>query len=109
MGKIRIAIVGVGNCASSLIQGMEYYRSQEEDQADGLMRTELGGYSTGDIEVAAAFDVDRRKVGRPVEEAIFAPPNCTARFCDVLGESNVRVRMKAVKITCYSGAVPFQH
>lgn len=80
MGKIRIAIVGVGNCASSLVQGIEHYRQTEQNgNADGLglMHLQLGPYRPSDIEVVAAFDVDQRKVGKPLNEAIFAPPNCT--------------------------------
>jgi len=77
MEKIRIAIVGVGNCASSLVQGIEYYRTHEGAEKVGLMHYDLGGYQPGDIEVVAAFDVDRRKVGKPLAKAIFAFPNCT--------------------------------
>ena len=80
MDKIRIAIVGVGNCASSLLQGIEYYRqAHDRGSADslGLMHYQVGPYTPADIEVVAAFDVDRRKIGKPVHQAIFAPPNCT--------------------------------
>ena len=77
MGKIKIAIVGVGNCVSSLIQGIHYYRDKAPEDAIGLMHFEMNGYRPGDIEVVAAFDVDKRKVGRDVNEAIFAKPNCT--------------------------------
>jgi len=77
MEKIRIAIVGVGNCASSLIQGIEYYRKHEGAEKVGLMHYNLQGYQPGDIEVVAAFDIDKRKVGQPLAKAIFAPPNCT--------------------------------
>ncbi|MEX0730366.1 MAG: inositol-3-phosphate synthase [Aquisalimonadaceae bacterium] len=80
MNRIRIAIAGVGNCASALVQGIAGYRNQQAAGAIGLMHWEIGGYRPGDIEVAAAFDVDARKVGRDVAEAIFAPPNCTLRF-----------------------------
>ena len=80
--KIRIAIVGVGNCASSLIQGLEYYRDKQSDDAIGLMHWEVGGYRPFDIEVVAAFDIDVRKVGKDVNEAIFEAPNCTiVAFC----------------------------
>lgn len=83
--KIRIAVVGVGNCFSSLYQGLEYYKDHDED-ADGMpipgiMFSRIGGYHPADIQVVAAFDVDRRKVGRPVGEAIFAAPNCARVFC----------------------------
>ena len=80
MGNIKIAIVGVGNCASSLIQGIHYYREKSPQNAIGLMHWEIGGYKPGDIEVVAAFDTDKRKVGIDVHEAIFSAPNCTAVF-----------------------------
>jgi myo-inositol-1-phosphate synthase len=84
VSKVRIAIVGVGNCASSLIQGLEYYRDADPaDDVPGLMHVELGGYHVGDVEVVAAFDVDAKKVGRDVAEAIVAEPNNTIRFADV--------------------------
>ncbi len=94
MAKIRIAIVGVGNCASSLVQGVAYYR-RANDNSVGLMHWDLGGYDPTDIEVAAAFDIDERKVGADVAEAIFAKPNCTAVFAEV-PRSGVTVRMGAV-------------
>jgi len=93
MGKIRIAIMGVGNCASSLVQGIEYYKGREAGSAVGLMHWDLGGYRPSDIEVVAAFDVDRRKVGRDVAEAIFAQPNCTAAFCPEVPKAGVQVKM----------------
>lgn len=82
MDKIKIAIVGVGNCASSLIQGIYYYRNKDARDSIGLMHWDIGGYRPGDIEVVAAFDVDKRKVGKDVSEAIFAPP--TARRYSVM-------------------------
>ena len=93
MGKIKIAIVGVGNCVSSLIQGIHYYRDKNPQDAIGLMHFEMNGYKPGDIEVVAAFDVDKRKVGQDVHEAIFAKPNCTTVFCPDLPPSGVLVRM----------------
>jgi len=93
MKKIKIAIAGVGNCASSLIQGIHYYRDKRKDDAIGLMHWNLGGYLPGDIEVVAAFDVDKRKVGIDVNQAIFSRPNCTTIFCDELSESNIKVSM----------------
>lgn len=96
MSKIKIAIVGVGNCASSLVQGIYYYRQKHESDAIGLMHWNLGGYLPGDIEVVAAFDVDQRKVGVDVNQAIFAKPNCTAVFCGDLPDSGVRVEMGRV-------------
>ena len=93
MGMIKVAIAGIGNCASSLIQGITYYRDKGPADATGLMHWDLGGYRPGDIEVVAAFDIDRRKVGKKVNEAIFALPNCTKRFCPDLPQSDVTVSM----------------
>jgi myo-inositol-1-phosphate synthase len=82
--KIRLAIVGVGNCASSLVQGLQYYKDASPDErVPGLMHVRLGDYHVRDIEVAAAFDVDAKKVGRDVSEAVVAEPNNTIRFADV--------------------------
>jgi myo-inositol-1-phosphate synthase len=89
---IKVAIAGVGNCASSLVQGVEYYRNRQGDALDGVMRQSIGGYSCGDVEFVAAFDIDRRKVGHPLEEAIFAKPNCTRIFQSALPVSNVIVQ-----------------
>jgi myo-inositol-1-phosphate synthase len=84
MAKVRVAIVGVGNCASSLVQGVHYYRdAQPGDDVPGLMHVELGGYHVGDLEFVAAFDVDAKKVGCDLSEAIFASENNTIRFADV--------------------------
>jgi myo-inositol-1-phosphate synthase len=93
MEKIRVAIVGVGNCASSLIQGIEYYRRNEGSEKLGLMHYDLGGYQPGDIEVVAALDVDKRKVGRPLCEAIFALPNCTQVISPEVSNSKTTVQM----------------
>ena len=93
--KIRVAIVGVGNCASSLVQGISFYR-QANDKSLGLMHWDLGGYEPTDIEFVLAYDVDERKVGKDLSDAIFAPPNCTAVFCDDVERSNVTVQMGAV-------------
>jgi myo-inositol-1-phosphate synthase len=83
-GKVRVAIVGVGNCASSLVQGRYYYESAKPgDFVPGLMHVDLGGYHVRDIEFVAAFDVDREKVGKDLSEAIFAGPNNTFKFQDV--------------------------
>ncbi|TMB50926.1 MAG: inositol-3-phosphate synthase, partial [Deltaproteobacteria bacterium] len=82
--KIRVAIVGVGNCASSLVQGVEFYRAAAEDGVvPGLMNVNLGGYPIHAIEFSAAFDVVEGKVGLDLAEAIFAPPNNTIKFADV--------------------------
>ncbi len=93
MEKIRVAIIGVGNCASSLIQGIEYYRHRDSKGAIGLMHWEIGGYAPYDIEVVAAFDIDKRKVGLDVSEAIFSPPNCTAIFCRDVPYADTKVMM----------------
>ncbi|MFB3925759.1 MAG: inositol-3-phosphate synthase [Syntrophales bacterium] len=93
MGKIRIAIAGVGNCASSLLQGIEYYRSRTEEESSGLMHWDIGGYKPYDIEVVAAFDIDRRKVGKDISEAIFQPPNCTTVFQRDIPRTGVKVLM----------------
>jgi myo-inositol-1-phosphate synthase len=79
--KIRVAIVGIGNCCSALYQGLEYYKDHEEENIPGVMYSRIGNYHPADIQVVAAFDVDRRKVGRPIGEAIFAAPNCARVFC----------------------------
>lgn len=82
--KIRVGIVGIGNCASSLIQGLSYYRGAKSNEpVPGLMHVDLGGYHVADIEVSSAFDVSAHKVGRDVAEAIWAPPNNTERFAAV--------------------------
>ena len=84
MSTVRLAIVGVGNCASSLVQGLTYYAdASPDDRVPGLMHVDLGGYHVSDVEVVAAFDVDAKKVGRDVAEAIFCEPNNTIRFSDV--------------------------
>lgn len=93
MGKIRIAVAGVGNCASSLIQGIHYYRKKSAAAAIGLMHWEIGGYTPADIEVALAFDIDKRKVGKDVNEAIFALPNNTTEFCPDIPPAGVTVQM----------------
>ena len=85
MSKIRVAIVGLGNCASSLIQGVHYYRdAKDDDFVPGLMHVNVGNYHVSDIEIVAAFDVDNNKVGRDVAEAIWVEPNNTIKFSDVL-------------------------
>ena len=96
MEKIRIAVIGVGNCASSLIQGIYYYKDKNSEDAIGLMHWDIGGYKPHDIEVVAAIDVDKRKVGKDVSEAIFAKPNCTNVFCKDIPKMCVRVVMGKV-------------
>ena len=97
MDRIRVAIAGVGNCASALLQGIEYYRDAGtipgEDDVPGLMQQDIGGYLPGDIEVVAAFDIDRRKIGLPVNEAILSLPNCTPRFVGRMPAGGPIVRM----------------
>ncbi len=90
--NIKVAIAGVGNCASALVQGVEYYRGRQGAALDGLMRDRIGGYGCSDVEFVAAFDIDRRKVGYPLEEAIFAKPNCARIFQSALPLSNVVVQ-----------------
>jgi len=94
MSKIRIGIVGIGNCASSLIQGLEYYKDKGEET--GLMHPELGGYKLSDIKVVAAFDIDERKVGRDLSEALFIEPNCTKIFYPHVPYYGVKVKMGKV-------------
>ncbi len=84
MGSVRVAIVGVGNCAASLVQGVEYYRDAKADaRVPGLMHVQFGDYHVGDVEFVAAFDVDAKKVGRDLSEAIVASENNTIKICDV--------------------------
>lgn len=84
MGKIRVAIIGVGNCASSLVQGVEYYKNAGDDEfIPGLMHANLGGYRISDIEFSAAFDIDKNKVGKDLSDAIFTSPNNTTVFAKV--------------------------
>ncbi|HEX9953890.1 MAG TPA: inositol-3-phosphate synthase [Allosphingosinicella sp.] len=92
-GEIRIAIIGVGNCASSLVQGLAYYQNGGANEQIGLMHWDLGGYRPKDIKVVAAWDIDRRKVGKDVGAAIFEKPNCTTVFCDHVPEAGVTVEM----------------
>src|SRR6266516_273829 len=84
MGSVRVAIVGVGNCASSLVQGVEYYKDADpESRVPGLMHVQFGPYHVRDVEFVAAFDVDDKKVGRDLAEAIGASENNTIKICDV--------------------------
>lgn len=96
MSKIKVAIVGVGNCASSLLQGIAYYGNKSAKETIGLMHWEIGGYAPGDLEIAAAFDIDQRKVGRDVSEAIFQEPNCTTVFCPDVPATGIKVSMGRV-------------
>jgi myo-inositol-1-phosphate synthase len=84
MGTINVAIIGVGNCASSLVQGVHYYRNAKEGESiPGLMHVNVGGYHIADINFVAAFDIDKNKVGKDLAQAIFTKPNNTVKFCDV--------------------------
>src|SRR5262249_3578273 len=99
MGKIAVGIVGGGNCASSLLQGIEFYRAADQSTAGthvGLMHYDLCGYRPSDIEVVCAFDVDQRKVGQPLDVAAMAPPNNTRSLYPKLPRSSVTVEMGPV-------------
>ena len=102
MSKIKVSIIGVGNCASSLIQGIYYYEGKSDSDCIGLMHWNLGGYKPTDIEIVSAFDIDRRKVGQDVNAAVFSEPNCTTVFCGDLPESGVKVSMGRVLDGCAS-------
>jgi myo-inositol-1-phosphate synthase len=92
MSKVRVAIVGVGNCASALVQGIHFYRDADEaERVPGLMHVRLGPYHVRDVEVAAAFDVDGKKVGKDVAEAVFTEPNNTIRFVEDLPPTGAHV------------------
>ena len=89
-GKVRVAIIGVGNCASSFVQGVRYYRdANPREPVPGLMHVDLGGYHVRDIEFSAAFDIDADKVGKDLAEAIFAGQNNTLKFTDDIPPLNV--------------------
>src|SRR5216110_1648173 len=82
--KVRVAIIGVGNCASSFVQGVHYYKNAKDtDRVPGLMHVNLGGYHVKDVEFSAAIDIDKNKVGKDLAEAIYTKPNNTFRFADV--------------------------
>ena len=93
---INVALAGVGNCASSLVQGIAHYSNGGANEAIGLSRWDMGGYRPKDVRIVAAFDIDPRKVGRDVAEAIFAPPNCTTVFCDHVPPTGAIVAMGPV-------------
>jgi myo-inositol-1-phosphate synthase len=81
--KVRVAIIGVGNCASALVQGIHHYRTADAaESVPGLMHVDLGGYHVSDIEISAAFDIDAEKVGKDLSEAIFAGENNTLKFIE---------------------------
>ncbi|HEU4436202.1 MAG TPA: inositol-3-phosphate synthase, partial [candidate division Zixibacteria bacterium] len=90
--KVRVAIIGVGNCASSLVQGVQYYKNAKEKEfIPGIMHVNLGGYHIRDIEFSAAFDIDKNKVGKDLSEAIYTKPNNTFKFTDV-PKSGIKVQ-----------------
>lgn len=100
MNRIKVAIAGVGNCASALVQGVEFYRDggrSTDGFIPGLMKPNLGGFMPGDVDFVAAFDIDRRKVGLPLAEAIFAAPNCTPRFVDHMPPAGPIVSMGPIE------------
>ncbi|MBL8879497.1 MAG: inositol-3-phosphate synthase, partial [Phycisphaerales bacterium] len=92
MREIRVALIGVGNCASALVQGVHHYGRARGDTL-GLAHPSLGGYQPSSIRFVAAFDVDSRKVGRDLSEAIFAPPNCASIMADELSSTGAIVKM----------------
>jgi myo-inositol-1-phosphate synthase len=96
--KIKVAIAGLGNCASSLIQGLEYYKDvgDNDELVPGLMHNVIGDYKISDIEVVAAFDIDKRKVGKDISEAMFEKPNNTTVFCSKIPKTGVIVKMSPV-------------
>ena len=96
MKKVKLAVVGVGNCASSLIQGIEYYEHHHNEHSDGIMQPQINGWRPQDIKIVAAFDIDKRKVGLPVAKAIFAEPNCTTVFQKLIPVNGVGVKMGPV-------------
>ncbi len=104
MGNIKVALVGVGNCASSLVQGVTYYAART-NQARGLLHDRIGGYGASDVDFVLAIDTDARKVGRELSEAIFAPPNCTAVFQAEIPPTGTKVMMGRV----LDGMAPHMH
>ncbi|MFP6755167.1 MAG: inositol-3-phosphate synthase [Alphaproteobacteria bacterium] len=96
MTKIKLGVIGVGNCVSSLVQGLHYYKERNASDSVGLMHWDIGGFGPSDIEVVAAFDIDARKVGKDLSEAVFAPPNCTTVFCRDIPPQGVTVQMGAI-------------
>ena len=93
LSAIKIGIIGVGNCASALLQGITYYRGKNSNDAIGILNWSINGYTPGDIEVVSAFDIDQRKVGKDVHDAIFERPNCTRKFVDPMPRAGVAVTM----------------
>ena len=96
MGKIKLAISGIGNCASTLIQGIHYYKDKNPKDAMGIMHWDIGSYTPSDIDVVAAFDIDKRKVGKDLSEAIFSKPNNTTVFQKEIPNLGVEVKKSPV-------------
>ena len=96
MTEIKIGIIGVGNCASSLVQGIHYYQDKRSDEAIDLMHWDVDDYKPFNVEVVAAFGIDARKMNKEVTTTIFSPPNYTTVFCSVISETNTRVQMGPV-------------
>lgn len=105
--KIKVAIVGVGNCASSLIQGLQYYKNKEEKDIIGLMHYDICGYKVSDIEVVCAFDVDRRKVGMSLSSAIFSEPNCTKKIWNEYSFDNGINDVIVMKVCPFDGVTKY--
>lgn len=93
MARIKVGIIGVGNCASALLQGIEYYRNHASKEAIGLLHWDISGYTPTDIQVVSAFDIDKRKVGKDVNEAIYERPNCTQNIMDHMPKTGAVVSM----------------
>ncbi|MEJ2658825.1 MAG: inositol-3-phosphate synthase, partial [Desulfobacterales bacterium] len=93
MKPIKIGIIGAGNCASSLLQGIKYYQGKGNNGVVGILNWSINGYTPCDIKVVSAFDIDQRKVGKDVHDAIFERPNCTRRFVDKMPKTGVKVSM----------------
>jgi myo-inositol-1-phosphate synthase len=91
---MKVALAGIGNCASSLVQGVHYYKDvkSNDEPVPGLMHNVLGGYKISDIEFVAAFDIDKRKIGKDLSQAIFSKPNCTTVFCGDVPKQDVKVQ-----------------
>lgn len=98
MNKINIGIVGIGNCASSLYQGIYYYR--ETDKFQGIMKSEIGGYNTENIEVVACIDIDKRKVGKTMKDAILSKPNCTPIYMNNIPDGPTVVKGPVLDGVC---------
>jgi len=103
--EVRVAIAGVGNCASALVQGVEYYKNaKEEEKVPGLMHVNFGGYHIRDIKFVAAFEVNSKKIGKDLADAIWTPPNCCAKFTDV-----PKTRVKVLPGPILDGVAPHMH